>query len=256
MDKTHNNKYERYSEMMTDLKQGLLFSRLDQEQLERIALSTMRIKLGEGDILFEQDSPANMFYLVTQGMIKLFRLSAGGEEKIIEIVSPGQTFAEALMFLDIKRYPVSAGALGHNGVELIAVDAGEFASMLRDSVDTCFTVMAAMSQRLRGMVREIDDLSLQSATCRVADYMLRCVSKGGKSFHLNIPKHALASRLSVKPETLSRIIKSLSNKQILRVSGSQFEVLDLKALADKASVCNLPCEEQAARTIDIVHRAL
>jgi len=67
--------------MMTDLKQGLLFSRLNQTQLERIALHSMRLKLREGEVLFEQDSRADVFYLVTQGMIKLFRLSAGGEEK-------------------------------------------------------------------------------------------------------------------------------------------------------------------------------
>jgi CRP-like cAMP-binding protein len=236
--------------MKTDLKHGLLFSRLDQKQLERIALHSTRLELGEDEILFEQDSPAEALYLVTHGMIKLFRLSAGGEEKIIEIVTPGQTFAEALMFLDIKRYPVSAAVLGHGGAEVIAVEAQEFAEMLRDSMDTCFMVMAVMSQRLRGLVREIDDLSLQSATCRVADYMLRCVPEGELSFHLDIPKYALASRLSVKPETLSRIIKSLSNQQILRVVGSQIEVLDQQGLANKAGVCNLPCKEQAEQRIE------
>ncbi len=243
--------------MMADLKQGLLFSRLSQEQLERISLSSIRVKLTEGEILFEQDSPADTFYLLIQGMIKLFRLSAGGEEKIIEIVSPGQTFAEALMFLDIKQYPVSAGVLGHEGAELISVDASEFADMLRGSMDTCFMVMAAMSQRLRSMVREIDDLSLQSATCRVADYLLRCVSQAGEtSFHLDIPKHALASRLSVKPETLSRIIKSLSNENILKVTGSQFEVLDLKALTGKASICDLPCEEHGIQAVKLAPQFL
>jgi len=94
--------------MITDFKHGLLFSRLSQEQLERVSLHSTRLKLSEGEVLFEQDSPANAFYLVTHGMMKLFRLSASGEEKIIEIVSPGQTFAEALMFLDIilKEYIV------------------------------------------------------------------------------------------------------------------------------------------------------
>ncbi|RUM93629.1 MAG: Crp/Fnr family transcriptional regulator [Thiothrix sp.] len=241
--------------MITDLKQGLLFSRLNQAQLEQISLHSTRLTLSEGEILFEQDGSADSFYLVTRGMIKLFRLSAGGEEKIIEIVSPGQTFAEALMFLEIQRYPVSAGVLGHDGADLIAVNANTFAEMLRESMDTCFMVMADMSQRLRGMVREIDDLSLQSATCRVADYMMRCISNGETVFHLDIPKHALASRLSVKPETLSRIIKSLSNKQILKVAGSQFEVLDLKGLSDLASVCNFPCEKQAARPVSFGHHA-
>ena len=242
--------------MITDFKHGLLFSRLNQEQLERVSLHSTRLRLSEGEVLFEQDSPANAFYLVTHGMIKLFRLSASGEEKIIEIVSPGQTFAEALMFLDIKCYPVSAAVLGHDGAELISVNADDFAEMLRGSMDTCFMVMAAMSQRLRGMVREIDDLSLQSATCRVADYMLHCVTKGGTSFHLEIPKHALASRLSVKPETLSRIIKSLSNKQIIKVAGSHVDVLDVESLAAKAGVCNLPCEEVSGRMIELGHPEL
>ena len=237
--------------MITDLRRGLLFSRLNQEQLERINLHSARLQLRDGEILFEQDASAEAFYFVVRGMIKLFRLSAGGEEKIIEIVSPGQTFAEALMFLDMEqpRYPVSAAALGNGGAEVIVVEAAEFAAMLRDSVDTCFMVMAVMSQRLRGLIREIDDLSLQSATCRVADYMLRCAAEGKTSFYLDIPKHALASRLSVKPETLSRIIKALSDQQILKVAGSRIEVLDRKGLADKAGVCNLPCEEQAGQPI-------
>jgi CRP-like cAMP-binding protein len=237
--------------MMIDLKQGLLFSRLNEEQLERITLSSTRLELEEGEVLFEQDSPAESFYLVTSGMMKLYRLSAGGEEKIIEIVSQGQTFAEALMFLEIKRFPVSAAVLGHGGATLIEVDAIAFSEMLRGSMDTCFMVMADMSQRLRGLIREIDDLSLQSATCRVADYMLHCLPEGETSFHLDIPKHALASRLSVKPETLSRIIKTLSNLHIIKVTGSQVEVFDSEGLATKAGVCKFPCEGQGHRDEDL-----
>ena len=68
-------------------------------------------------------------------------------EKVIEIVVAGQTFAEALMFLERPAYPVGAQAL--QPVELISLDARDFLSMLSESVSTCFVLMADMSRRLR-----------------------------------------------------------------------------------------------------------
>ncbi|MGQ9659954.1 MAG: Crp/Fnr family transcriptional regulator [Thermochromatium sp.] len=108
-------------------------------------------------LLFSQGDPASRFYLLLSGQMRLFRLSPEGAEKVIEIVSPGQTFAEALMFLNAPRYPVCAAALADS--ELIAIDSSDFAAMLRESVDTCFVLLGALSQRLRGLIGEIDALA-------------------------------------------------------------------------------------------------
>jgi CRP-like cAMP-binding protein len=219
--------------LVEDLRQGMLFARLTPEQLHRVAARARRMRLGEGRSLFEQGDAAGRFYLVLSGYIKLFRLSAEGNEKVIEVVSPGSTFAEALMFLDRPRFPVSAATLSE--VELISIDAGDFAAMLRGSVDTCFLLLGDMSQRLRGLIQEIDHLSLQSATARVAGYLLKRAPADAEHFELEVPKGVVASRLSVKPETFSRIIKSLSDQGLLAVRGSRVEVLDrdgLERLAD------------------------
>jgi CRP-like cAMP-binding protein len=49
---------------------------------------------------------------------------------------------------------------------------------------------------------------------------------------LNTPKHVVASRLSIQPETLSRILSRLSKQSLIEVRGSHIEVLDYDGLLE------------------------
>lgn len=214
-----------------------MFARLSESQLARVIQHAVRIQIEEGQMLFRQGDRAERFYVLLRGQIKLFRLGPSGNEKVIEIVTPCSTFAEALMFLDHPVFPVGAHAL--QAAEVISIDAPDFARMLRQSVDTCFMLMGDMSQRLRGLIREIDDLSLSSATCRVAGYLLSKSSPNGTGLDLEVPKQTLASRLSVQPETFSRIIKNLSSQGVLSVRGTRVEINDRRRLEEIANVCGM-----------------
>ena len=220
--------------MIEQLCQGLLLSGLSDAQLERVAGHAAHVKLDEGQMLFRQGDSAHRFYLVLDGQIRLFRLSPEGAEKVLEIVAPGQTFAEALMFLNAPRYPVCAAAL--SPAKLVGIDSRDFAAMLRESVDTCFVLLGALSQRLRGLIGEIDNLTLHTATSRMARYLLVKLPADRRSLTLDVRKGVLASRLSIKPETFSRVEKSLRTQGIIEVHGSHITVLDREALEDIAEL--------------------
>ena len=210
------------------LKASHLFASLTDEQLDRVCMHAATTKLTDGQYLFKQGDEVKRFYLVSLGRIKLFCLSSKGQEKIIDMVTEGNMFAEALMFMDQAHYPVNASAIGET--EVIGIDAVDFKAMLRDSVDTCFLLLADMSIRLKALVHEIDILSLQTGNCRVASYILENSSDDSNTFRLDIPKHLIASRVSVKPETFSRILKELSDRGILSVKGSEITILDRESL--------------------------
>ncbi len=226
-----------------DLRSTYLFSVLDDSQLERVATMGMPVQLRDGEQLFTTGDKAKVFYLVLEGQIKLFRLASSGDEKVIEIVRAGNTFAEALMFQSQQTFPVSAQAIGD--VRLLAFSHSSFLLLLRESVDTCFRLMGDMSARLRHMIMEINDLTLQNATGRVAGYL--CSQVHGKSgngccdgFDLAAPKGVLASRLSVKPETFSRILHNLMDKDIISVKGGHIDVLnvdELRSIAQATDIC-------------------
>jgi CRP-like cAMP-binding protein len=235
--------------MIEELRTAPALSRLTEVQLERVARHASSISLEEGQPLFSQGDKAERFFLLLKGQVRLFRLSPDGTEKVIEIVAPGQTFAEALMFLNAPRYPVGATALCPTA--LIGIDARDFSGMLRDSVDTCFLLLGDLSQRLRALIGEIDNLTLHTATSRVAGYLLMKLPEGCKALHLNVRKGVLASRLSVQPATFSRVVKNLIDQGIIEVHGNHVTILDqtaLDAIADvgrSREIGLMPCASAA-----------
>ena len=232
-----------------ELQNAHIFSQLSSKQLDRIAQHAVRKLLQTGEFLFDQCDLADRFYYVASGQIKLFRSSPAGNEKIIEIVTPGSTFGEALMFNDASQYPVGSQALMPS--EVISIDSRDFVSMLSESIDTMLLMLGDLTLRLRGLLREIDELSQYSATSRVAAYLLRIKPEGQTSFNLPVSKLVLASRLSVTPETFSRIIKQLVQKEIINISGSHIEILDSEELEEIADACALQ-QDQLEATFHIV----
>ncbi len=182
------------------LRRTYLFSALDDEQLRTVVASMQELNVDEGRKLFEHGQPADKFFLLCEGQVKLYRLSEEGDEKVIEIVRPGQTFAEAVMFMSGRVYPVNADALVKS--RLLAFPNAVFKDLLRNSVDACFRLMADMSQRLHQRLNEIDSLTLHNATYRLVTYLLGELPEGCTDLHRDCAHHAQAHhRLTVVDQT-------------------------------------------------------
>ena len=217
-----------------NLRHNPIFSKLTELQLDTVYRFSQLHKLADGQLLFNQSDKVTAFYMVISGKIKLFRISPDGQEKIIEIVKPGEVFAEALMFTEQPDYPVSSAALSDTVV--IAINAKKFREMLLDSTATCLLLLGDMSLRLRKLIKEIDTLTLHSGTCRVAAYLVQEMPENKKEFELDMAKNVIAARLSIKPETFSRIIKSLKSQGILSIDGNYVIIYDIDALKNKCLI--------------------
>ncbi len=208
-----------------------LFEALDDAQLEAIFSTTKEISLPAKALLFERGSSAEYFYMLHSGQIKLFFLSEDGDEKVMEIIYPTQTFAEAVMFIPQHIYPVSAEAITES--KLFRFEISFFRNLLEESKETCFRLLAIMGKRLHARVNEIDNLTLHNATYRLAVYLLGQLPVDVaelSAIHLSTPKNIIASRLSIKPETFSRIMMQLSRKELIEINGNEITLLDVKGL--------------------------
>jgi len=226
-------------ESQEQFRQHYLFAMLDDAQWGRVLSAAQRMALAEDDHLFHFGDQARYFYLLRTGQIQLYRLSPGGEEKVIEIIQPGQTFAEAVMFFNIHSYPVSAKAVLNS--ELWRIDMAVFLGLLQESNALCLRLLGGMSRRLHGAIQDIDQLTLQNASMRVIQLLLQSApdrTAGRYSLEWETPKQILASRLSVRPETFSRILQQLSRKGLIAVQGKTVEVLNVKGLQDELTLAD------------------
>ncbi|WP_077732210.1 Crp/Fnr family transcriptional regulator [Methylocaldum sp. 14B] len=217
------------------LYKHLLFAELEEPQLTQVIAAALPVWLEAGEELFSHGQRASRFYILETGTIQLYRLSAAGEEKVIELIQPRQSFAEAVMFMEGNLYPVSARAIVPS--ELWGFDMKVFRTVLQTSPAVCFRLLGRMSQRLHQLLQEIDELTLQNATMRVAQYLLRSAPDQNctcYSVQWETPKQVLASRLSVRPETFSRILQQLVQAGMIQVRGKTVEVLDAARLRNWA----------------------
>ena len=213
------------------LHQIPLFQALNNKQLSDVLKLARTHSLPTKTNLFEKDTPAKRFYLLVSGQVKLFCLSEEGDEKVVEIINPSQTFAEAVMFMPKHVYPVSAESL--KASELYSFDMKQFLDMLEDSTETCFRLLGIMGRHLHSTINDINNLSLHNATYRLVVYLLEQLPEGAvalSDIHLDAAKVIIASRLSIKPETFSRILLRLSKQGLIEVHGNDITLLDVDGL--------------------------
>ncbi|MDC9721002.1 MAG: Crp/Fnr family transcriptional regulator [Gammaproteobacteria bacterium] len=209
----------------------MLFTALsDQEKKELLHVSRC-MELTSDENLFYQGAQANHFYLLVSGKINLYRLSPDGLSKVIEVIHPGQAFAEALMFIEKHQYPVSAVAIESSKV--IVIPGNAYKNILLQSPQSALKLMGSMAQKLHQRIREIENLTLQNTRHRLGNYLFGLVEDPAvlqAEFYLPMEKRLIASKLGMQPETFSRVFKEMRDRNILSVQGKQVTVHDMKAL--------------------------
>ncbi|MCL1077320.1 Crp/Fnr family transcriptional regulator [Parashewanella spongiae] len=193
--------------------------------------SAARIQLSSHENLFFQGDPAKRFYLLLNGNLQLYRSNPQGQDKVIEVVREGHTFAEALMFNKQSVYPVSAQAVSE--CLLISFECDCYRNMLKHNSEACMAVMSDMSVRLRKHINEVEVLSLQNAQSRLLLFLMRHMKNTDENqgrVALDIPKRVLASRLSIQPETFSRLIKKMTANQLISENGHDIIINDVRQL--------------------------
>lgn len=200
------------------LKTVPLLMNLDETDLIKVMDNTVVCNLQAGETLFRQYDPAIDFFYVVSGRMKVSLLSIEGGEKVVDIINAGSTFAEAIIFRGARGYPVNSEALVDSTI--LRINAENYLTILKGSPEVCINVMRSLSERMHWLLNEIDRLSLHNATYRLISYLLDQVpsdTNESAEVNLSIPKHVVASRISVTPETLSRTLKRLTKEGLLEV---------------------------------------
>ena len=209
-----------------------LFQGLEPEEIGRIARGTREIHASKGDILFHKGDPCNGFHLIVYGQIKLAFTSAQGTEKVVEILGQGQSFGEALMFME-KPYIVFAQTLSDTLVLHVSKNA-VFDELERDH-RLGRKMLAGMSMRLHQLMNDVESYSLHSGKQRIIGYLLRELpeeDQEGSNVVLTLPtnKGIIASRLNLTQEHFSRILHELSELGLIVVEGKKIHIPSVSKL--------------------------
>ncbi len=215
------------------------FRDLDEDLLGELVAASRLLRHGSEEILFAQGEPCAGIHVVLEGAVRLYRLTLDGNEQVVQDFGPRQVFAEAALF-QASGYPVHAKAVREPTL-VVRIDRARFLDLLKLHPALSMAMLQAFAGHLQRLVDRVQELSVASASMRLAGYLLRlrarAASEAQRELVLELPmrKRDLAAYLSIAPETLSRIFARWRQRSLLEVEGSRIRVRDpalLELVAD------------------------
>ncbi|HKK02079.1 MAG TPA: Crp/Fnr family transcriptional regulator [Desulfuromonadales bacterium] len=215
------------------IKRCPLFSGVTDSDLEELNRVARCREHPRGEVLFADGDPAHGFYLVATGKVKIYKLSSEGKERILHIVHPCNSFAEAAIFGN-GLYPAYAEPLETSWLVFFPKD--EFLALLREHSQIAINMIGGLSRFLRQFATQVEELTFKDVPARLARYLLQ-LADGKPQAELPISKSQLASNLGTVSETLSRTFRKLTDDALIEVHGRRIVLLDSDRLADLAETC-------------------
>ncbi len=206
-----------------------LFGGLLDEQLKEIGQIAVNKQYSKGDFIFREGDDGNGFYVIMEGLVKVFKVSREGKEQILHIFSPGEPFGEVPVFTS-QSFPSNAEDIAKS--HLLFFPRTDFVNLITTNPSLALNMLAVLSMRLRQFTVQIENLSLKEVPARLAGYLIYLVREQGSddSVTLDISKGQLASLLGTIPETLSRIFSKMSSQNLIEVKDRKIQLLDLNGL--------------------------
>lgn len=212
-----------------------MFKGLSPDQIDHLADIAIVKSYRRNQTIFAEGEDCHSFYVIINGMVRIFKLAPSGKEQIIHIFRDGDIFGEAAVFSGGK-FPAFATAIKETKVILFPKD--KFVRLIKDDPDLSLRIIGTLSERLKQFVSVIENLSLKEVSGRLASYLLHLSDKSNQAeiIELDITKGNLASLLGTIPETLSRILAKMSDEGIIESIGNRtIKILDIDSLESLAS---------------------
>jgi len=216
-----------------DLREVPLFQGLPEKQILEMKDISQELSFDKNQTIFSQEDPGNGFYVVTQGRVKVYKLSLDGREQILHVFGPGEPIGEVPVFAG-DTFPAHALALEPS--RLLFFPRERLRSLFEEDPSLALNMLAVLARRLREFTRLVEDLSLKELPSRLASYLVQLQDAQGGREHVNleVSKGTLAKVLGTSQETLSRVLKRMSEAGIIEVDKRRITIVQDGPLEDLA----------------------
>jgi len=215
-----------------------VFQKLAPEDRRKVAEVAAVRRYARGEHIFEQGAPADAFYTIASGRVKIFRMMPAGKDVILEVFGPGDPVG-ALAAYDGRPFPASAAAL--EDTVCVAIPRMVFFRLLEDHPSLVRGLMLGLTHRLVELTNRVTELSGTRIEPRFARLFLKLAGdmgqpdRGGTFVPLALSRQELADMTGTTIETAIRIMSRWGKQAIVRTEKDGFVILDRRALESVAA---------------------
>lgn len=220
------------TEIVRILRNLPLFGQLSVAKLRALARQSHTRQVESGGVVSRRGEGTPGLMAVASGLVAL-SLKTGEHEKVLRLVGPGESFAEAMLFLD---QPMSLDATALAETLIIVVPADPLLALIESDGAFALGMLRSLSRRLQELVMDYEATTQHGALERLAAYLESLAVPGLEPATASLPatKTVIAARLGFTKETLSRLLRHLADQGIIRRAQRNVILLDRSRLSATA----------------------
>jgi CRP/FNR family transcriptional regulator len=224
-----------YPEALSFLTEYPPFAELDSASVKALASRCRRRSWRRGETLFLEGEPCRDLHILVSGRVKCFRSSPEGREQILKIFErPGEMFCTTSAF-STGSHIITAGAM--NDVSLYVINVETIKRIALEKPAMALALVTAAGDQMRSLVSLADDLSLKTATTRVAKLLWeRAQAQGGRPGRevrlqrASLREDDVAAMVGTVRVHVSRSLKALATMGAITLDRDSIRIKDLEAL--------------------------
>jgi CRP/FNR family cyclic AMP-dependent transcriptional regulator len=212
-------------EAIASLRVIPMFSGVSTEVLASIASLLIERRFRKHKTIVEEGAPGDYMYIISEGRVKVTKLSGDGREKILELLDVGDFFGEMSLFDDAPR---SASVKAMSDVRILALARNDFLRLLSGSPGLALSVIQELIRRLRQVDEQASSLSFQRVKERTMGLLVRLAKEatthGGRRKTPILTHQQIADMIGTSRETVTRAVKGLKDEGWLEQEGKHYLV--------------------------------
>src|SRR3954468_23282272 len=218
------------------LKNVPLFSSFTDQQLALLLPAVQHRRFPRGSYVIRAGEETDALYIILAGRAKVLIPDDDGNEVILSMIGPNEFFGEMGLLDDQPR---SASVETLEPCEMLRITRSAFLACLKDNFDAALVIIRNLVKRLREADRKIESLALIDVYGRVARLLIEMAQQqtdGQWIIEKAPPKQEIARMIGASREMVSRVVKDLHDKGVIRAEKRKIYVLDRHSMSRRSSV--------------------
>ena len=217
------------------LKNVPLFSSFSDQQLAALVPAVQHRRFPRGSYVIRAGEETDALYIILAGRAKVLIPDDDGNEVILSVIGPNEFFGEMGLLDDQPR---SASVETMEPCEMLRITRSGFLNCLKDNFDAAMLIIRNLVRRLREADRKIESLALIDVYGRVARLLIEMAQphEGQWVIEKAPPKQEIARMIGASREMVSRVVKDLHDRGVIRAEKRKIYVLDRQSMGRRSAI--------------------
>lgn len=218
---------------MMDISKIPLFEGLNQEDMERIKERVVEKSYPKGAMVFTEGEQTDGLYLISSGLVKVFKLHTDGREKTLDLLKPGQYLGEVSLFGSSVR---SASVETLKPTKFLVIPSADLRKLLLESPGLAVKVIEILSNRLREANRQIQELAFMNSRSRVICSLVNLAEAHGRvdgtgiCIDVKLTHSEFAKLAGVSRETVTKVLLELQSMAVISITSKHIKIISSQEL--------------------------